>query len=105
MRKMGRERFLPGKAVLLIICLIVLAAKAFAIDHFKIKEYEELFLADAGCADLETLLTESENGRALSLENLTAENSPPCGWAFFITTFPCTAPGKYRGYAGKAVQS
>jgi tetratricopeptide (TPR) repeat protein len=106
MRKMGRERFLPGKAVLLIICLIVLAAKAFAIDQFKIKEYEEILLADAGCADLETLLTESEKlAGTLSLENLTAEEFLPAvrlGILYHNLSLLGAGEGR-RGYAGKAV--
>jgi len=106
MRNMGRAKFFPGKTVLLIICLMVLAAKAFAVDQFKIKEYEQLLLADAGCDDPETLLTESEKlAAALSLENLTAEEFLPAvrlGIIYHNLSLHGAGQG-YRGYAGKAV--
>ncbi|NLZ43532.1 MAG: hypothetical protein GX894_01600 [Clostridia bacterium] len=103
---MGKKRFLPKKPVLLIICLMVLTAEALAISQLKIREYEELLLADAGCNDVETLLRQSEKlSGALSPDNLAPEellSAVRLGILYHNLSLNGAKQG-YRGYARKAV--
>lgn len=102
---MGKKRFFSKKPLLLITCLMVLTATAFAVDQLKIREYEELLLADAGCNDVEALLTRSkELSGSLSLENLAPEELLPAvrlGILYHNLSVNGAEQG-HRGYAGKA---
>src|SRR5690554_4117980 len=103
---MTKKRLFPGKSVILLICLMFLAAKAFAADQLKIREYERLLLDDAGCADVEILLTRSEElSGALSLDNLTPEELlPAVRLGIFYHNLSVHGAGQgHRGYAKKAV--
>ena len=101
-----KKKFSSGKTVLLVICLMVLAGETFAVDQLKIREYERLLLADAGCADVERLLAESEKlAGVFSLEDPSPEVFlAALRLGIFYHNLSLHGAGQgYRGYAGKAV--
>lgn len=104
---MTKKKLFLGKTVVLIICLTVLAAEAFVFDQLKMREYENLLLADTGCADVETLLAQSgEPNGALPLENPVPEeflSAVRLGILYHNISLHGAEQG-HRGYAEKAVK-
>ncbi len=103
---MKKTKSLLWKTIIFGVFLSVFTGETLALDQSRLREYETLLLVEAGYADVETLLTESEKlAAAFSLEEPSPETfftALRLGILYHNLSLHGAGQG-HRGYAQKAV--